>query len=581
MRHAIRQYPVVLFILLGLVSGLPLLAQDGKLKLNVYPPETYVFVDGQAVGLAHHILALAPGSHAVGLYNYGFKPETHDVTITSGTTTNLDAKLERVSDDVSGPWGAITIEGANRDAIFLNGKAPEYFVGHGDEFNHDWWRKQELVVPSGSHQLTVVRQGKEIWSGSVEVPANERVVVRIPDGVRKTVSWPRGEKLNSIPRFQAGIASATVAVARPTAQLTAQTQQMNCGDAAQLKWSATDAAHVELTPIGAVAASGEQSVQPKQTTTYQLTVSGPGGTAASSATINVNNAIQADLALSPGEIRYRRVGDRVVEHSSTALNWSAANASTVSIDPLGSVDSSGNRTLQLIPKKADPGDVNETVTYTMTASNACGASQTRTAVLHITGSIAPPEPTTIAINSIYFPTDLPKARRIDAGVARSQQQTLKAVADAFKNFLLINPTAHLMLAGHADQRGPKPYNQTLSERRAQAAKNFLIKEGVPEANIETQGLGEQHNLTAAEVKQLVEQHPGLNDVARKKTFEKIETVTFAHNRRVDLTVSTTGQQSLQQYPFEAVDYAALLKRGGAVRQSEVVAQAGQREKINE
>ncbi|HEX6894432.1 MAG TPA: PEGA domain-containing protein, partial [Bryobacteraceae bacterium] len=365
MRHEIRQYSI-LFILLGFVSGLPLLAQDGKLKLNVYPPETYLFVDGRAMGLAHHIVPLAPGNHVVGLYNYGFTPVTQDVNITSGTTTNLDAKLERVSDNVSGPWGAITIEGANRDAIFLNGKTPGYLVGHGDEFNHDWWWKQELVVPSGNHQLTVVRQGKEIWSGAVEVPANERVVVRIPDGIRKTVSWPRGEKLSSIPRFQAGIASATVAVAKPTAQLSAQTQQMNCGDAAQLKWSTTDAAHVEVTPIGAVAASGEQSVQPKQTTTYQLTASGPGGTATSSATINVNNAIQADLALSPGEIRYRRVGDKVVEQSSTALHWSASNASTVSIDPLGSVDSSGNRTLQLTPKKTDPGDVNETVTYTMT-----------------------------------------------------------------------------------------------------------------------------------------------------------------------------------------------------------------------
>lgn len=580
MRYQIRQYLIFFFILLGLVSGLPLLAQDGKLKLNVYPPETYVFVDGQPMGPAHHTLALSPGTHVIGLYNYGFKSVTHDVNITSGQTTNLDAKLERVSDNVSGPWGAITIEGANRDAIFLNGKTPEYFVGHGDEFNHNWWWKQELVVPSGTHQLTAVRQGKEIWSGSVEVPANERVVVRIPDGVRKTVSWPRGEKLSSIPRFQAGIASATVAVAKPTAQLSAQTQQMNCGDAAQLKWSAIDAAHVELTPIGAVATSGEQSVQPRQTTTYQLTASGPGGTATSSATINVNNAIQADLAMSPAEIRYRRVGDTVVEHSSTALNWSASNASTVSIDPLGSVDSSGNRTLQLTPKKTDPGDVNETVTYTMTASNACGATETRTAVVHIAGSIAPSEPTTIAINSIFFPTDLPKPRRIDAGVTRSQQQTLKAVADAFKNFLSSNPTAHLVLAGHADQRGPKPYNQTLSERRAQAAKNFLIKEGVPEANIEMKGLGEERNLTAAEVKQLVDRNPALDDVARKRAFGKMQTVTFAHNRRVDLTVSTTGQQSLQQYPFEAADYAALLKRGGTVRESEVV-QAGQREKISE
>jgi hypothetical protein len=36
---------------------------------------------------------------------------------------------------VAKPFGAITIEGANHDAIMLNGKKADFFVGHGDEFN--------------------------------------------------------------------------------------------------------------------------------------------------------------------------------------------------------------------------------------------------------------------------------------------------------------------------------------------------------------------------------------------------------------------------------------------------------------
>jgi hypothetical protein len=48
-------------------------------------------------------------------------------------------------------------------------------------------------------------------------------------------------------------------------------------------------------------------------------------------TVNVNNAIQAQLALSPSEIHYKKVGDKIVEQSGSALNWSVSNANSVSI----------------------------------------------------------------------------------------------------------------------------------------------------------------------------------------------------------------------------------------------------------
>lgn len=568
-------HAIALVILLGIVGGFPLLAQDGRVKINVHPPEAYVFVDGQAMGPAHHTLALRPGDHRIDLYNYGYKPVTHNVSISSFTTTNIDATLEAIPDTVSGPWGCITIEGANRDAVLLNGKTPEYFVGHGDEFNHEWWWKQELVVPPGPHQLTIVQQGKEIWSGAVEVPANQRVVVDIPKGVRKTVPWSRGEKLSSSRRFSAGIASARIAVAKPIAQLSSQTQQINCGDSAQLKWSATDAAHVDLTPIGAVGISGEQSVQPRQTTTYELKASGPGGAATSATTVNVNNSIQAQLALSPAEIRYKRVGDKVVEQASTALNWSASNANAVSIDPLGSVDLSGNRSLQVTPRKTDTGAVNETVTYTLTASNACGATETRTATLHIVGSIE--AESILAMRSVYFPTDIPKPNRMKLGLAASQKQTLNSLADAFKTYLAEHPDAHLILVGYADQRGPHQYNQALSERRAEVAKNFLIEQGIAADKIETQAYGEERNLDSDEVKRLLAQNPDVTDQVRQRALQKITTTVYAHNRRVDMRLSTTGQESVRNYPFAAEDFSMLVKRGGEAKEGVVL--AGEKERI--
>jgi outer membrane protein OmpA-like peptidoglycan-associated protein len=563
---------------LVLASGLLCFAQDGKLTLHATPKQAYVFVDDHAVGEAshNHKLKLSPGDHKVELVNYGYAPVTQTVTITGGQVTNLEITMQPVASTVSPTFGAMTIEGAHHDAVLLNGKTPDFFVGHGDEFNHDWWWKQELVVPPGTYQMTILGPEKEVWSGPVEVPANQRVVIDVPKGVRKTIPWPRGEKLSALPRFKAGTASATVAVAKPTAELSASAAQVNCGDASQLKWSSADAPRVEITPVGAVAVSGEQAVQPKQTTTYELTAVGPGGTATSSTTVNVNTAVQADLRLASPEIRYKRVGDKVVEEGSAALNWTAANASTVSIDPLGTVDPSGSRTLPITPKKTDPGPVDETVTYTLSASNACGGSETKTATLHIVGLIEVPD-TGLALNSVYFQTDIPRSIKTKKALVPSQEAALTSVADAFKKYLENKPDAHLTLIGHADERGENGYNKDLSNRRAEAAKNFLVDQGVPADRVETQGLGDDQNLTADQVKQLVEQNPDLNEQERQKAVEKLHTLVLANNRRVDITLSTTGQESAHQYPFKAEDFANLVNRNGVNK--EIVQMAAEKKKI--
>lgn len=566
---------------LGCVLVPSSVAQDGKLAIHVTPKQAYLFVDDHAISEAskHHSLSLSAGSHKVEIVNYGYTAETRNVTITAGQTTPLDVTLQPVSSTVSGPFGAITIEGADRDAVLLNGKTPDYFVGHGDEFNHEWWWKQELVVPAGTHQVAVMSGDKEVWSGSVEIPANKRVVIDVPKGVRKTVDWPRGEKLSSVPRFTVGTASARVAVAKPSAELSASNAQVNCGDNAQLKWSSTDAPHVEISGVGPVGASGDQAVQPKQTTTYNLTASGPGGTATSTATVNVNTAIQANLALSPAEVHYKKVGDKVIQDDNTALNWTAANASNVSIEPLGTVDANGTRSLQPMPKKTDPGAVDENVTYTLTATNGCGASETRTATLHIVGSIEQPE-IQLTMRSVFYPTNKPRSVKSEKALLTSERDELKSIADAFKTYLSAKPDAHLVLSGYADKRGAASYNQALSERRAELAKRFLVEQGIPEANLETHAYGNQKNLTMDEVKQLVEQNPNLNAEERQKVLQRIQTVTLANNRRADITLSTTGQESAKTYPFNTNDYAALVDRGKAVEASKIV-NVSQKEKVKE
>jgi outer membrane protein OmpA-like peptidoglycan-associated protein len=566
--------------LLMMASGISSFAQDGKLVIHVIPKQAYIFADDRAISEAskHHSLSLSAGDHKIELVNYGYAPSTQTVTITAGKTTNLDITLAPVAGTISGPFGAMTIEGADRNAILLNGKTPDYFVGHGDEFNHDWWWKQELVVPPGTYQVSVLSGDKEVWSGPVSVPANQRVVVDIPKGVRKTVAWPRGEKLTAIPRFTVGAASATVAVAKPTAQLSTTTAQLNCGDASQLNWTSSDAARVEITPVGPVANSGQQSIQPTQTTTYNLTATGPGGTATSSATVNVNNAIQANLGLSPPEVHYKRVGDKVVVDDSTALSWTAANASTVSIDPLGTVSPTGSRDLQIAPKKTDPGTVDETVTYTLNATNGCGGAETKTTTLHIVGSIEQPE-IKLSMRSVYFPTDRPRSLKSQDALLDSEKETLKSIAASFTQYLAVQPDARLVLSGHADKRGPQAYNQPLSERRAALAKRFLVEQGIPEAKIETQAYGKEQNLSVDQVKQQVEQDARLSAKDRQKALQKMQTIVYAYNRRVDITSKPTGQESVREYPFKSQDFASLIDRNGPTKPSGVE-MAAEKEKMS-
>ena len=553
---------VLFSALLVLIGGISAFAQNGKLRFHVSPKQAYVFVDDHPISEASklHSLSLSVGEHKVELANYGYQAVTRTVTITPGKTSDLDVSLEAVASKVSGPFGAITIEGADRDAVLLNGKTPDYFVGHGDEFNHDWLWKQELIVPPGTYELSIQGKDKEVWSGPVVVPANQRVVVDAFKGVRKTVPWQRGEKLGTIPRFTVGTASATVAIAKPTGQISATAGHINCGDGSQLKWTSSDAPKVDITTLGTVAPSGEQQVQPKQTTTYDLAATGPGGTANSSATVNVNTTIQASLGLSSPEVRYKRVGDQVIEQGNTALNWSATNASSVSIDPLGTVDSSGSHAVTVTPQKSDFGPVDETVTYTLKATNECGGAETQTAALHIVGSI---EPGALSLRSVYFPTDQPGTSKTEAGLLPSEKQTLTTVSDEFKKYLTFKSDAHLTLTGYADRRGSATYNQLLSQRRAELVKRFLVASGVPEVNIDTQAFGKKSNLTAVEVKELLAQDTTLSDEARQKVVKKLGNIVLAYNRRVDLTLSSTGQESARVYPFNADDFARLVDRNAS------------------
>jgi hypothetical protein len=382
---------LVALVVIGAQPGMAV-EKEGHLVVHCYPKQAYVYADGEPiVESLGHFIRLSPGEHRIDLYNYGYKPETRMVTLESHKTLHLHVTMQAIPGIVSGPWGCITIKGAVHSAVLLNGTDPAvYFVGHDDEFDNEFgpW-KQELIVPPGRHQLTLEYLNNDPWTTTVDVQANKRVVVEAYKGVRETVDWPRGEQLKEAPYFRGGIASTRVVVEKVSGQFAASTGQVNCGDSAHLTWSSNGAAKVELNGAP-VSASGDETVQPKQSTDYKLTASGPGGTFASVATVAVNNAIPASLTVSPAS-----------DQQNTAMvTWSAPNADSVTIDPIGTVGPSGSREVPVTATQNVAGPIDQDVTYTLHASNACGGSEMRTASLHLTGANGavneavntPPEP---------------------------------------------------------------------------------------------------------------------------------------------------------------------------------------------
>lgn len=166
----------------------------------------------------------------------------------------------------------------------------------------------------------------------------------------------------------------------------------------------------------------------------------------------------------------------------------------------------------------------------------------------------------LALHSIYFPTAQPTVARPNGGLLVSQAATLDTLSTDFKQYLTYRPDAHLILGGHADIRGGKEYNQALSERRVERAKTYLVEHGVAADHIEVKAYGEEQNMSDEQVKQLISEDTELSADEKAKLIKNIVTIRLANNRRVDITLSTTGEQSVRRYPFNAHDAAALLNR---------------------
>jgi outer membrane protein OmpA-like peptidoglycan-associated protein len=539
----------------ALLMGATAYAQDaptGKLKIHVNPEEAYTFVDGQAYGPGDHTIVLPAGDHSVMVANYGFTFHTENVSLEPNGVSRVRAELQRSGGPVSGPRGRIQIEtgGAfsTKAAVLLNGKKPEYFVGHVDEFNNDIIFKQELIVPPGKHLVTITHHGTEIWSGVLEVGENQRVILDASNGKQKVKDWPRGTQFGDLPRFKAGAVSTTVVIAPVSGNIAATPSRIDCNQPSQLAWNSRETIDADITNLSPVPVSGEKTVSPRQTTTYEFTATGPGGVTKSSTTLQVNPVVTATLAASPTEVRYRKIGDKVIQQGSTNLNWTSTNSDAASLAPLGSVPTSGAESVMPVPAQTSYGPVNEDVKYTLKATNVCGGSEMKTVAVHMTGAIEPiPE---VALHSVFFPTDYPMKSNPSLGLLDSQRKTLATLAAGFTKYLEYDPDAKLALVAHADTRGAAKFNMELAERRVDIVKAFLISQGIAADKITTTAVGEEQPLDKETVATLESQNPNPAPAARARNAAGMQ---LAYQRRVDITLLPKKAESKRFYPNGAPD----------------------------
>jgi peptidoglycan-associated lipoprotein len=171
---------------------------------------------------------------------------------------------------------------------------------------------------------------------------------------------------------------------------------------------------------------------------------------------------------------------------SSTLRWSTSNATEVSIQPgIGAVQASGNR--QVFPSN--------TTTYTLTAKGP-GGTATATATVTVTQPPAPPPPPpkppkkslsqrlSEEVQDAYFDFD-----KYD--IRPDARETLTRNASALRSILADFPDAVITIEGHCDERGSAEYNLGLGDRRATAAKEFLVQLGISADRLRTISYGKE------------------------------------------------------------------------------------------
>jgi peptidoglycan-associated lipoprotein len=165
---------------------------------------------------------------------------------------------------------------------------------------------------------------------------------------------------------------------------------------------------------------------------------------------------------------------------SATLTWKSTNAAGVTIDNgIGTVEYSGTRTVS----------PSVSTTYKATAT-APGGNAVAEARITVTAppAVTPPPPPAIS-DSEFFMTSI-KDAFFDYD-SYSIREDARAALMSNARALRQRPAIRITVEGHCDERGSERYNLALGDRRANAAKEFLVSQGIDSSRINTISFGEE------------------------------------------------------------------------------------------
>ena len=82
----------------------------------------------------------------------------------------------------------------------------------------------------------------------------------------------------------------------------------------------------------------------------------------------------------------------------------------------------------------------------------------------------------------------------DSNVIKPEYQS---IIDGHARFLKANPSRHIFIEGHTDERGSREYNLALGQRRAEAVRNALKLLGVVDTQLEAVSFGKEKPVDPA------------------------------------------------------------------------------------
>jgi len=161
------------------------------------------------------------------------------------------------------------------------------------------------------------------------------------------------------------------------------------------------------------------------------------------------------------------------------LAWSSTNATDLDIEPgVGKVAPEGHTPVQ----------PSESTTYTITATGPGGSANASARVTVTPPAVVTPTKPQPGLSELFDQNV--KDAFFDFNKSDIRPDARDALTKTAE-FLRSYPQIRVTVEGHCDERGSTEYNLGLGERRAQAAKNYLISLGITADRMNTVSWGKE------------------------------------------------------------------------------------------